>query len=137
MPLVPCPHCGKQFKLLNGHITKKHNTLRVEVRKVRNNLVVEGWGEWTYSVRVLRNGEVIEDWDTPMEYGDEDCEWWIKDETKAGKWGEIIFVRVVKRDYAVGDQCEGEVLYGKDNDLFAKGNSKVQKSFGAVIVFVE
>jgi len=127
---TPCPHCGKRFKVVKQHITKKHATLRVEVRKV------EVRGEWMYSLRVLRNGEIVCDWDTPTEWDNDRSEWWLYDETKAGKWGETIYVEVVKRDYAVGDRCEGEVLFGKDNDLYEKGKG-VQASFGAVIVFVE
>jgi hypothetical protein len=135
---TPCPHCGKRFKVVNGHITKIHNTLRVEVRKVMNTpKEIEDFGvfEWSFSVRILRNGEVICDWETPMSSSDEDEEFWFRDDTKAGKWGDTIYVRVVRKDYAVGDKCDGEVLFGKENNLYEK-DTGVHKSFGATMVFV-
>jgi len=134
---TPCPYCGKRFKVVKGHITKKHATLRVEVRKVASRPdEVEEWGEWMYSARILRNGEVVCDWDTPAGSPDDDVEFWFQDDTKAGKWGDTIYVQVIKRDYAVGDRCEGEVLFGKGMCLYEDGKD-VQKAFGAVIVFVE
>jgi hypothetical protein len=133
---TPCPHCGKRFKLLNGHITKKHAILRVEVRR----------GDDGWEARVLRNGDIISDWMTPCESyyerddGELTCEWWTTDETKTGKWGEDIVITVVAKKYAAGEKCDGEVLLGQGKCVIAKrgGTDKHQhNAFGAVIVFVE
>jgi uncharacterized protein YegP (UPF0339 family) len=124
MEMTPCPHCGKMFKLLKAHITKTHETMRVEVRKD---------ADGDYLARLLRNGEIVEDWDCLHSSGesysgkaDEYAEWcWIED-------GHQYVVQVDMMDYAVGTECSGRMLhYLSDN---WKG---APKKFGVSIVFVE
>jgi hypothetical protein len=145
---VPCPHCGKRFKLVKAHITKKHATLRVEVRKVRNAPErVADWGEWDFSARVLRNGVVVGEWDTAAgsetisdsKTGRIEKVWnefvWRDEGKRMNEHGSYIILMFSEREYAEGEAPEWKLYLGgsDDSDPFL-GRTE---AFGATCVFVE
>ena len=144
---TPCPYCGKEFKVVRQHITKTHETLRVEVRKVRDDS-----GEWDFSARVLRNGVVVGDWDSVnstetvsdsasgrVERHNHEFVW--RDERRrcddAKKKCETgAYLILIVEDYTDGETPTVATLYRGGNkweDPFVG----MRKAFGATCVFVE